>query len=73
MTLRELRKNAGLTLAQVAKKLDVDESCVVHWELGDWAPPKKRCKKLAKLYGVAECVIAELAAEIRAANQKEDA
>lgn len=52
MTLRELRERSGLTRAQVAKKLDVDLSCVTHWELGDWRPLRKYHKKLAKMYGV---------------------
>ena len=52
MPLRELRELAGLTRAQVAKKLNVDLSCVTHWELGDWRPSRKYHKKLAKLYGV---------------------
>lgn len=52
MTLRELRERSGLTRAQVAKKLNVDLSCVTHWELGDWRPLRKYHKKLAKMYGV---------------------
>ena len=52
MTLRELRERSGLTRAQVAKKLNVDLSCVTHWELGDWRPLRKCHKKLAKMYGV---------------------
>lgn len=68
MTLKELRTNAGLTREQVAKKAYVDVSCVTHWELGDWAPPRKHHKKLAKLYGVSETEIETIAADIRAAN-----
>lgn len=52
MTLRELRERSGLTRAQVAKKLNVDLSCVTHWELGDWRPLRKYHKTLAKMYGV---------------------
>jgi ribosome-binding protein aMBF1 (putative translation factor) len=52
LTLRELRERSGLTRAQVAKKLNVDLSCVTHWELGDWRPLRKYHKKLAKMYGV---------------------
>lgn len=62
MTLRELRDRSGLTRAQVAKKLNVDLSCVTHWELGDWRPLRKYHKKLAKMYGVTE-------AEIRTASE----
>lgn len=52
MPLKELRERSGLTRAQVAKKLNVDLSCVTHWELGDWRPTRKYHKKLARLYGV---------------------
>lgn len=54
MTMRELRERSGLTREQVAKKLNVDLSCVTHWELGDWRPSRKYHKKLAKMYGVSE-------------------
>lgn len=57
MTMRELRERSGLTRAQVAKKLNVDLSCVTHWELGDWRPARKYHKKLARMYGV---TVAEL-------------
>lgn len=62
MALKELRERSGLTRAQVAKKLNVDLSCVTHWELGDWRPARKYHKKLARMYGVTE-------AEIRAASE----
>lgn len=69
MTLRELRERSGLTRAQVAKKLNVDLSCVTHWELGDWRPLRKYHKKLAKMYGVTESEIKMLADEIREGNK----
>lgn len=62
MALKELRERSGLTRAQVAKKLNVDLSCVTHWELGDWRPARKHHKKLARMYGVTET-------EIRAASE----
>lgn len=52
MTLKELRERTGLTQAQVAKKMFVCQSCVSHWESGDWGLSRKYHKKLAKLYGV---------------------
>ena len=54
MTLREMRDRANLSCTQVGKKLFVDQSCVRHWEYGDWAPARKYYKKMAKLYGVSE-------------------
>lgn len=70
MTLRELRENADLTRAQVAVQTNVDTSCVTHWELGDWAPPRKHWGKLAKMYGVTKLDIKALADAIRAANKE---
>lgn len=70
MTLRELRENADLTRAQVAVQTNVDASCVAHWELGDWAPPRKHWGKLAKMYGVTKLDIKALADAIRAANKE---
>lgn len=63
LSLRELREKAGVSRADVAKKLFVDISCVTHWELGDWAPGRKYHKKLAKLYGVTESDIKAAASE----------
>lgn len=63
MTLKGLREKAGVSRADVAKKLFVDISCVTHWELGDWAPGRKYHKKLAKLYGVTESDIKAAMAE----------
>lgn len=70
LALKELRERSSLTRAQVAKKLNVDLSCVTHWELGDWAPPRKHWGKLAKMYGVTKLDIKALADAIRAANKE---
>lgn len=70
MTLKELRESAELTRAQVGKKLNVDVSCVTHWELNDWAPPRKYYRQLAKLYGVPEGEIKAAADAIRTAGKE---
>ena len=57
MTLRDIRKEAGLRQEDVAKKLDVDQSTVSFWESGRYKPSRKYHKKLAKLYG---CTVEEL-------------
>lgn len=62
LTLRELRENAGVTRAQVSKKLNVDLSCLSHWEVGDWKPGRKYHKALAKLYGCTVQAIQDAAA-----------
>lgn len=53
MTLLDYRRRAGLTQKQVADALDVDQSCVSHWEAGRAAPCRKHREQLAKLYGAA--------------------
>lgn len=57
MTLKELRKETGLTQEQVAKLLDVDQTAVSNWERGKFEPVRKYRVKLAKLYG---CAVDEL-------------
>nr|DAZ15056.1 MAG TPA: Helix-turn-helix XRE-family like protein [Caudoviricetes sp.] len=69
MDLKELRNLANLTRKQVARKLNIDVSCVSHWELNDWAPPQKHWRKLAKMYNVTESEIKMLADEIREGNK----
>lgn len=51
-TLKEFRIASGHTQHEVAKKLDVEQGAVSHWELGRAAPAKKYRVKLAKYYNV---------------------
>lgn len=60
LTLRERRIAAGMTQEQLAKKLDVDQAAVSHWENGKSRPVSKSLKKLARLY---KCTVAELMEE----------
>jgi DNA-binding transcriptional regulator YiaG len=69
LDLKELRNLANLTRKQVARKLNIDVSCVSHWELNDWAPPQKHWRKLAKMYNVTESDIKTIADEIREGNK----
>ena len=57
MRIRFFRERAGLRQADVAKKLDVDQTAVSNWELGKTKPLRKYHKKLAKLFG---CTVEEL-------------
>lgn len=57
MTLEERRKAAGLTQAQLAKKLDVGQTAISHWECGRWVPLNKYKRKLAKVF---KCTVEEL-------------
>lgn len=48
--LREARKNAGLTQADVSKKLKVTQQAVGTWETGRAVPSSAILLKLSKLY-----------------------
>lgn len=61
LTLKELRMAAGLRQEDVAKKLNVGQSAVSHWERGGCRPCKKYRKKLAALYG---CKVEDLLVEV---------
>lgn len=49
--LRAWRERAGLTLEQVAEKLDVTHSAVQKWERGQVPVTLPRLQELAPLYG----------------------
>lgn len=54
MTLKEIRKAAGMTQTDVGKALDVNQSAVTHWEVADTRPVRKHRVKLCKLYKISE-------------------
>lgn len=58
MTIRELRVRAGLTQAEVSKKLRINQAAVSYWESGKTKPLRKVRKRLCKVYG---CTADELA------------
>lgn len=60
MRLKELRLKAGLTQAEVAKELNVNQSAVHLWETGRTRIARKHHENLARLYGV---TVEELFAE----------
>lgn len=62
LELRELRKENGLRLVDVAKKLKVNASAVSNWERGLNGIASKYIRPLTRLYGVTET-------EIRAASE----
>lgn len=57
MKIKEFRLDAGLTQEQLAKKMNVDQSCVSLWEREKTSPTKKLHKKLAKVLG---CTVDDL-------------
>lgn len=58
--MKELREAKGLRQADVAAKLNVDQSAVAHWERGATRPCRKYHKKLAKILG---CTVDDLVKE----------
>lgn len=52
ITLRAARVNAGLTLAQAAKLLDVSEQTIINWEKGRNYPDVRKVMKIEDVYGV---------------------
>ncbi|MFD2206608.1 XRE family transcriptional regulator [Kiloniella antarctica] len=52
MNIREIRKQSGLTLEEVAESLDVAHSTVLRWEKAETSPPMKKLEALASLFKV---------------------
>lgn len=52
MSLKELRKAAGLRQIDVAAKLGVHQTAVSLWDCGKKRPKQKNAEKLAELYMV---------------------
>ena len=50
--LKEVRKACGLTQKQVAKELDVVESCYANWEQGRTEPNVDMLRKLGVIFKV---------------------
>ena len=51
MGFKQARINAGLSVRQVMKALDVSDAAVYQWETGVFLPSAKRLPEIAKLYG----------------------
>ena len=60
MKIKELRHAAGLTQAELAKKMNVDQSAVSLWEAGKTSPLRKYRKKLARLLNCTEADLLEV-------------
>lgn len=60
MSFLSARQRAGLTQAQAAKELDVDQTAICHWERGHNLPTTGRLKQIAKIYG---CEVGDLLKE----------
>lgn len=57
MSLRSLRLKAGLTQTELSLKVNVDQSCISHWERGASKPCRKYRKPLALALDVSEEVL----------------
>lgn len=57
MTLKQIRKRAGLTAREVGAKVGVSCQNVYNWESGSYPPPTNRLLPLAELYG---CTVDDL-------------
>ena len=60
INIKFYREKAGITQKQLAKKLNVDQTAVCHWEKGKNGVSKKYIPKLAKVLG---CTVQELTEE----------
>lgn len=50
--LTALRKEKGLSQAELAERMDVSRQAISRWEVGDAVPSTEKLKVLAQLYGV---------------------
>lgn len=57
MILKQLRKQNGLTQAQLAQELQVHQTAVSQWECGRTYPDRETIVKLAAFYHVSADVI----------------
>lgn len=57
LTIKEKREQLGITQAELAKEMGVDQSAVCLWETGKTCP---RGKLLPRLAGLLKCSIDEL-------------
>ncbi len=51
-SLREIRKQKGLKLKEVAERLCVSVNTVWRWEKGDMEPSLDNLRRISSLYGV---------------------
>ena len=61
INIKFYREKAGITQKQLAKKLNVDQSAVCHWEKEKNGVSKKYIPKLVKVLG---CTVQELTGEV---------
>lgn len=52
ITLKEARKNSGLTIAQIAEKMGKNRSTIMSWESGKTFPTLLQAKALSEFYKI---------------------
>lgn len=57
MEIKKYRERAGLTIAELARQMEVDRAAAFRWEAGTAMPRAEKIPKLAKILG---CSISEL-------------
>ena len=65
MGLKEARRQAGLTVLEAARKLEVSSEAVYRWEDGSYFPGSKRLPAIAKLY---KCTVDDLLTDTASAS-----
>jgi transcriptional regulator with XRE-family HTH domain len=68
-TLQELRKKAGLTQLEMAKKVGVERSTIARWEIDGFVPRPKTLLKVAKILGVSADEILQM--QVKLIKKKE--
>ena len=66
MKLKELRAHRGLTQAEVASVLNVEQAAVSRWESGETRIARKHHEALSRLYSVPVCELLSSVEETRA-------
>lgn len=61
MNFKELRLSAGYSQTSLGKAVEVEQSCVSHWERGLWKPTRKMYPKIAKAF---KCRVEDVAAAL---------
>ena len=57
LTIKERRRELGMTQRELAEKMQVDQSSVANWETGTTGPHRNKLIRLAK---VLDCSVEEL-------------
>lgn len=52
LKLREIRKNKGLSLRELSKKIQMTPNTIYRWEAGDFFPKPKNLKRLSEVLEV---------------------